>query len=68
LSKLPRHQYKGGNLVVDQIRWIPGGRYVIMQHQDLGVLVLEPSTGKVGLLVHAVGENFGWYKNILKGK
>jgi len=58
----PRYQYKGGDLVIDHIRWIPGGRYVIMEHKYWGVLILEPSTGKVGLLIQANGRAFGWYQ------
>jgi hypothetical protein len=61
---MARHQYKGGDLVVKQIRWIPGGRYVIMQHRYLGVLILEPATGKIGLLIEADGHTFGWHKDI----
>jgi len=47
---------------VDHIRWIPGGRYVIMEHKYWGVLILEPSTGKIGLLIQANGRAFGWYQ------
>ena len=61
-SDLARYQYRGGDLVVDHIRWVPGGRYVIMGHKFWGVLVLEPSTGKVGVLLQAVGHSFGWYR------
>lgn len=57
-----RYQYKGGHLVVDHIRWIPGGRYVIMEHKQWGVLILEPSTRKAGLLIRARGHAFGWYQ------
>ena len=62
-TEIPRHQYKGGDLVIRQIRWLPGNRYVIMEHQYLGVLVLEPDTGKVGSLIQAQGRTFGWYQN-----
>lgn len=57
-----RYHYKGGDLVVDHIRWIPGGRYVIMEHKHWGVLILEPSTGKIGSLIQAHGRAFGWYQ------
>ena len=72
LYKIPReprnadialYQYGGGDLVVDHIRWIPGGRYVIMEHRYWGVLILEPSTGKIGLLIRASGHTFGWYQS-----
>jgi hypothetical protein len=62
VTEIPRHQYKGGELVIDHIRWLPGDRYVIMEHQYLGVLILEPYTGKVGSLIQARGHTFGWYQ------
>lgn len=60
-SDLPRHPYQGGELTITQIRWIPGGRYAIMFHRYLGVLILEPATRKLGLLIAAQGNTFGWY-------
>lgn len=57
-----RYHYKGGDLVIDHIRWIPGGRYVVMEHKYWGVLILEPSTGKIGSLIQAHGRAFGWYQ------
>lgn len=62
LSDISRYQYKGGDLVVQQMRWLPKSRYVIMQHRSLGVLILEPSTRKIGLLVEAHGDTLGWYQ------
>jgi hypothetical protein len=53
------HQYKGGELMIKSLRWIPGGRYAVVQHMDLGNLVLEPSTGKLGYLA-AYGSAVGW--------
>lgn len=61
VTDMPRYQYKGGDLAIRQIRWIPGGRYVIMQHRYFGILILEPSTRKVGLMVEAHGHTFGWH-------
>jgi hypothetical protein len=55
-----QYQYKGGDLVVEQIRWLPGGRYVVMKHKDLGILVLEPGLGKMGKLVESSESFFGW--------
>jgi len=63
-TDVPRYQYRGGDLVIDHIRWIPGGRYVIMEHKYWGVLILEPSTGKTGLLIRAHGHTFGWYREL----
>lgn len=64
IGDMPRYQYKGGDPVLDQIRWIPGGRYVIMEHKYWGVLIMEPSSGKIGLLIKAHGHDFGWYQPI----
>jgi len=61
-TEIPRHQYRGGDLVIDHIRWLPGDRYVIMEHRYLGVLILDPKTGKVGYLLQAHGNTFGWYQ------
>jgi len=63
LTDLSRYQYRGGDLILDDIRWIPGGRYVIMEHKYWGILILEPSTGKIGLLIRANGHAFGWYQD-----
>jgi len=62
ITDIDRYQYKGGDLEIDHIRWIPGGRYVIMEHRYWGVLIMEPFTGKVGLLIQANGRAFGWYQ------
>ena len=61
-TDIPRYQYSGGDLVIDHIRWIPGGRYMIMEHRYWGVLILEPSSGRIGLLIRASGHTFGWYQ------
>lgn len=68
ISEVSRHPYKGGDLVFDEIRWIPGGRYVIMQHRYLGIMILEPATRKIGFLIEVKGENFGWYAGARVGK
>ncbi len=60
-SDIARHAYKGGDLTIAQIRWIPGGRYAIILHRYLGLLVMEPETGKIGLLIAARENAFGWY-------
>jgi len=57
-----RYQYKGGPLVVRHVRWLPGARYVLMEHDVLGILILEPATGRLGQLMYAPGHTFGWYK------
>ena len=60
-SDIARHAYKGGDLTITQIRWIPGGRYAIIHHRYFGLLVVEPATRKIGLLIAAKGNAFGWY-------
>jgi len=55
------HEYpQGGRLAVRYLRWLPSGRYVIMEHDFFGVLILDPVTRKVGILVTEKGDTFGW--------
>ncbi len=61
ISDIPRYQYRGGDLTLKNFRWIPGGRYVIMQHTRLGMIILEPTTAKIGILIEGDGDTFGWY-------
>ncbi len=60
-NDMPRFQYKGGELAVQDLRWLPSGRYVIMEHYLFGILILDPSTGRIGILVSEKGSSFGWY-------
>jgi hypothetical protein len=59
-----RHQYQGGELEMGGIRWLPGGKYVLMEHHDLGVLILDPALNKIGSLMLKRGRNFGWHLDI----
>ncbi len=68
LEDIPRHAYRGGELIITQIRWIPGGRYAIMLHRYLGILVVEPATSRIGLLIAARGNTFGWYEYLNQRK
>lgn len=63
---IARYQYRGGELAVKHLRWLPSGRYIIMEHHIFGVLILESSTGKVGILVNEQGNAFGWHKKIIE--
>ncbi len=56
-----RYQYQGGELTVQNLRWLPSGKYVIMEHNLYGLLILEPKSGKVGILDNQKGNTFGWY-------
>ena len=67
-ADIARHAYKGGDLTITQIRWIPGGRYAIIHHRYLGLLVIEPTTRKIGLLIGAKSDAFGWYGKIPSSK
>ncbi len=61
-SDMPRYQYGGGELAIQHLRWMPSGRYVMMEHYFLGLLILDPQTGEIGLLVNEKeGDTFGWY-------
>ena len=57
--RAPRVQ--GWRPTITQIRWIPGGRYAVVHHRYFGLLVIEPATRKIGLLIAAKGNAFGWY-------
>jgi len=59
-----RHQYRGGELELGGIRWLPGGRYVLMEHKDLGVLILDPARNRIGQPMLKRGKNFGWHLDI----
>ncbi|MCK5581660.1 MAG: hypothetical protein KAJ18_10370 [Candidatus Omnitrophica bacterium] len=61
ISAIPKYQYDGGKLAIQYVRWLPSGRYVIMEHHFYGVLIMEPETGKIGILVNEKGNTFGWY-------
>jgi len=63
-EEFKRYQYKGGDLALNNIRWLPGGQYVIMEHYDLGILILDPLKLKIGQLVFKQGRNFGWHLNV----
>ncbi len=60
-SDMPRYKYGKGVLVIYNIKWLPGGHYVVLGHRSRGILILEPSSGKVGQLVSEKGDTFGWY-------
>jgi len=62
----PRYEYKGGDLVIRDFRWFPSGRYVIMEHSFFGILILHPSTGKIGILINERGSAFGWSSSPIK--
>jgi hypothetical protein len=60
-SQVERYEYQGGQLAVQHLRWFPSGRYVMMEHHFFGILVLDPQTGKIGILDNQRGNTFGWY-------
>jgi len=61
ISDVPRYQYRGGELAIKHLRWLPSGRYVIMGHYFFGILILEPASAKIGILDNERGCTFGWY-------
>jgi hypothetical protein len=63
-GELKRHQYAGGELTISNIRWLPDGRYVVMQQFDLGVLILDPFKNKLGQLLEKRGHSYGWFIDI----
>ena len=68
IGEAPHYQYKGGEPVIYNIRWLPGGRYVILEHKYLGVFILDPFNGKVGHLRALRGEAVGWFEKMSKEK
>jgi len=61
-DELSLFKYKGGSLMINQIGWIPGGNYVLMNHRSLGLLVLDPWYGRVGQLAKIQADFFGWLR------
>ena len=62
VADMHRYQYQGGPLTISQIRWLPGSRYILMIHRDMGALILDPLQGKMGRLLAVHGGTFGWYQ------
>lgn len=54
-------RYRPGDFEVGAIRWLPSGRYVIMEHLRYGILVLDPSISWIGVLESKPAQAFGWY-------
>ncbi len=63
-GEIPRYQYAAGPLAIRHVRWLPGDKYVIMDHKVLGILILDPSTGRLGQLTYTPGHTFGWYRPV----
>jgi len=61
VDDFPRYQYRGGRLTINDLRFLPSGRYVIMEHYFWGILILDPVTGRIGILDNQRGNTFGWY-------
>ena len=60
-----RYQHNGGDLVVDLVAWLPGGQYVLLRHKTHGVFIVEPTSGKCGLLTLYQARAFGWKKELI---
>ena len=52
--------YKEGSLTLENIRWLPGGRYVIMEDKTMGGVILDTANGRMGQLAGFKAKNFGW--------
>ncbi len=61
-GELSRYQYRGRPWSIRQVKWLPRGQYAILAHSSLGILILEPITGKIGKLVQASTDSIGWYE------
>lgn len=58
----PEYQKDGGLLTIQHIRWLPDGEYIVMEHKNIGILILEPKTKRIGRLYKSQGKAFGWYQ------
>ena len=63
-SDVPRYQYQGGELSVQNIRWLPRGRYALMEHKGLGVLIIDPLTHQAGWFPEVKPDALGWYQDV----
>lgn len=53
--------FKQDEMSVRHLRWVPENKYVMLTHSSLGILVLDPNSGRIGQLVSA--QAFGWYED-----
>lgn len=71
LFKLSRHendnnvpkylQPKVRELNIKHINWTPKGKYVLMEHRTLGILILDPLSSRIGV-IGKNGNAYGWYE------
>ena len=61
IDNIKRYQYRGGILTINDLRFLPSGRYVIMEHYFWGILIMDPRSGRVGILDNQHGNTFGWF-------
>ncbi|MBP9855555.1 MAG: hypothetical protein KBD53_11870 [Candidatus Omnitrophica bacterium] len=60
-TKLPTYLNTQGEPVLQQIRWTPSGKYVVMDHPYWGILILDPKHRKIGQLYPFEVSAYGWY-------
>jgi len=58
--------FEVGQLVIQNPRWLPSGRYVIMEHYLFGIVILDPKTEQLGILVNDDCRGVGWPPEALK--
>ena len=56
---IPGHG-RAGTSRLRELRWTPDGRYVLLSHEDLGILVIDPFSREAGHLID--GDSFGWHQ------
>ncbi len=59
LIRLPR-LYLKKETPLKHLEWASGGRYVLLVHRSLGILVFDPLTRKIGRLIDLKAEGLGW--------
>lgn len=72
LFKVPREQPLDqssnypypGELMVKDIKWLPGKKYVLMRYDPMGFVILDPRKGKIGKILGVTVQAVGWPVNM----
>lgn len=62
-TKLYRFQKekKRKKIPIQEMVWLPGDQYLIIIHEKLGVLVVNPTAARMGILFDYSANTIGWY-------
>lgn len=53
--------YNKGELVIDNIKWLPSGKYVIFNYKTIGVIILDPINKRASRLFKRNVSIIGWF-------